>query len=218
MSKKVFFSRSNLFIFSVLIIFAIGFSSQSATAQSTNSSEQDNQLQELRSDVGIHGLTVNLHALSDADYLGNDTLSFDGSSEIELVYRDVRMMSQRLGVGFQILTSIFTDGENADFGLASWGIGPIVRAYPFRTDRFQPYAQLNMLLGKNFAIAEFANAGDTFDGFRMRLGMRAGTAYRISNNWGVFGEVGYDWGSSTFFKADTRALQVNIGVDFYLFN
>lgn len=75
-----------------------------------------------------------------------------------------------------------------------------------------------MLIGSNFAIGEFANASDTFDGFRARLGIRAGTAVRISNRLGLFGEVGYDWGSSRFFKADIRALQVNVGIDYYLFN
>lgn len=217
MSKKVLFSLTNFFTFAVLIILSIGLFSQPVAAQSINSSSQ-NQLNKLRSDVGIHGLTANIHALGDVSYLGNDTLSFDGSSELEFVYRDVRMMSPRLGVGFQILAGFFQDGENANFGIGSWGLGPIVRAYPFKTDRFQPYAQFNMLAGKNFAVGHLANATDTFDGFRMRLGLRAGTAVRITDRLGLFGEVGYDWGSSSLFKADARALQVNFGVDYYLFN
>lgn len=217
MSKKVFFSLSKFFAFAFIIILSISFLSQSAVAQS-NPSSGNNSLDQLRSDVGIHGLTVNVHGLSDATYLGNDTLSFDGSSELEFVYRDVRMMSQRLGVGFQILTSFFQDAPESNFGVGSWGIGPIIRAYPFRTDRFQPYVQFNVLAGKNFAVGELANTTDTFDGFRMRLGLRAGTALRITNRLGVFGEVGYDWGSGAFFKADARALQANFGIDYYLFN
>lgn len=214
MSKKVLFPLPLFVIITIISVVGLSFS----TASAQTSSMQDNELEGLRSDVGIHGLTVNLHGLGDASYLGNDTLSYDGSSELEFVYRNVRMMSPRLGVGFQILTSFFVDSEESGFGVGSWGLGPVFRAYPFRNDRFQPYAQFNVLAGKNFAVGNLANTTNTFDGFRMRLGLRGGAAIRITNRLGVFTEFGYDWGSSTFFKADTRAFQANIGVDYYLFN
>lgn len=191
---------------------------QPVFAQSENSDSQNNQLKSLRNDVGIHGFTVNMHQLSDFSHLGDDTLNTDGSSELEVVYRNVRTMSQRLGVGFQIVTSFFTDGENADFGVGSWGVGPVVRGYPFRTDRFQPYIQLNSLMGKDLAVSELADTREGGEGFRVRLGTRAGFALRITNSVGLFGEVGYDWESSRLFKADSRALQANVGIDFYLFN
>lgn len=215
MIKKIFGYN---FLAVAITLLSLGLFSQSVNAQSTGSSPQDNQIKSLRSDVGIHGLTVNTHFLSNFSYMGNDTLNTDGSSELEFVYRNVRTMSQRLGVGFQIVTSFFTDGKNADFGIGSWGVGPVVRAYPFKTDRFQPYLQLNSLLGNNLGISELANTREAADGFRVRLGTRAGFALRISNSVGLFGEVGYDWESSRLFKADSRALQANVGIDFYLFN
>ncbi|MDZ7683455.1 MAG: hypothetical protein U5J63_17525 [Fodinibius sp.] len=176
------------------------------------------QFESLRSDVGIHGLTANIHSFSNYSYLGNDTLSTDGSSELEFVYRDVRMVSERVGVGFQALTSFFVDGPNASFGVGSWGLGPIVRAYPLRTDQFQPYVQANALAGDNLAVSELANTATGGNGFRIRLGLRAGMAFRIIGDLGLFAEVGYDWESSRLFKADARALQANIGIDYYLFN
>lgn len=214
MLKKIFDCNSLAAVF--LTIFFFGIISHSAVAQSADS--PDNQLKSLRSDVGIHGFTLNMHQLSGFTYLGSDTLNADGSSELEVVYRNVRTMSQRLGVGFQIVTSFFTDGENAGFGVGSWGAGPVVRGYPFKTDRFQPYLQLNSLFGKDLALSTLANTETGGDGFRVRLGMRAGFALRISNSVGLFGEAGYDWESSQLFEADARALQANFGIDFYLFN
>lgn len=216
MIKKVFkllFKTSGLSI--ILLMAAVTFT-QPVFAQSNTASES--QLKSLRSDVGLHGFTVNMHQLSNFTYLDNDTLNADGSSELEFVYRNVRMMSQRLGVGFQIVTGFFTDGEDAAFGIGSWGAGPVIRGYPFRTDRFQPYLQLNSLFGKDLAVSELANTRQGGEGFRVRLATRAGFALRISNSTGLFGEIGYDWESSRIFKADARVLQVNIGIDFYLFN
>lgn len=213
MITKLF--RFNFSALAVSTLFLLGIFSHSVVAQDNS---DDNQLKSLRSDVGIHGFTVNMHQMSNFSYLGDDTLNTDGSSELEIVYRNVRTMSPRLGVGFQIVTSFFTDGVNADFGVGSWGAGPVIRAYPFKTDRFQPYVQLNSLFGKDLAVSELANTREGGEGFRVRLGTRAGIALRINNSVGFFGEVGYDWESSRLFRANARALQANVGIDFYLFN
>jgi hypothetical protein len=217
MIKKVLQNFRYFSALSVITLLVIGLSSNFVLAQSTDNETPNNELKSLRSDVGIHGLTANFHWLADFKYLGSDTLRNDGSSELEFVYRDVRMMSQRLGVGFQVVTSFFVNSDESDFGIGSWGVGPILRAYPFKSDQFQPYVQANVLLGNNLAVSELANT-TSGNGFRMRLGLRGGFAYRLSNSWGIFTEVGYDWESGSFFKADSRALQANIGFDYYLFN
>lgn len=218
MIKKVLIRLSKYFTTAILSIGIIGICIQPATAQSSDSSQ--NNLKQLRSDVGINGITANFHALSDLNYLGNDTLQYDGSSELEIVLRDVRMMMPQLGVGFQIVTSFFVDnsGNNSNFGIGSWGAGPVVRYYPFRTNRVQPYVQANSLFGKDLAVSTLANTESGGDGFRVRLGLRGGLAIRLNNTIGLFTEVGYDWESSRIFKADARALQANIGFDLYLFN
>jgi hypothetical protein len=174
----------------------------------------------LRSDVGINGLTANFHSLSSFTDIRpdsvqmNDTLRYDGTSELEIVLRDVRMMSPRLGVGFQIVTSFFTGNS---FGIGSYGAGPVIRAYPFKTNRFQPYFQANALLGNNLAVGESANFQKDY-GFRVRLGLRGGMAIRLNNSIGLFTEFGYDWESNKIFDPDSRVFQTNIGVDLYLFN
>ena len=102
--KKVFFTLHNIFALTAIILFSVALLSQPVLAQSLNSSE--NQLKSLRSDVGIHGLTANVHWLNDASYLGNDTLSFDGSSELEsspAFLQMVRMLISESAVGEPVL-------------------------------------------------------------------------------------------------------------------
>lgn len=218
MSQRLPLPAGKIFLSVVSIFIILMTISQQATAQSSDTSPQNSQLRPLRSDVGINGLTANFHWFSNFTYMGSDTLQNDGSSELEIVYRDVRMMSPRLGVGFQVLGSFYTNGRNSSFGIGSWGLGPVFRAYPFKTNRFQPYVQANALFGKDLAVSKMANTLNGGKGFRMRLGLRAGLAYRITHKVGLFSEIGYDWESSSFFKADARALQFNLGIDLYLFN
>ncbi|WP_441000929.1 hypothetical protein [Fodinibius sp. SL11] len=217
MNKKVFVRSCKVLTSALLVLLSVSVFSNVVFAQTQNSSD-NNGIRPLNYDVGIHGLTANTHWLSDLYYKGNsDSLSFDGSSELEFVYRNVRTMFPRLGVGYQVVTSFFTDGENADFGIGSWGVGPIVRAYPFKTDRLQPYVQLNSLFGNNLALGPLSNTTEDY-GFRVRFGMRAGVAVRLTNTLGLFTEIGYDWESNRLFKSDSRNLQANIGIDYYLFN
>ncbi|HLR31465.1 MAG TPA: hypothetical protein VK074_03180 [Fodinibius sp.] len=195
----------SMFLFSVSALYA--------------QSPADPGLTPLRSDVGINGLTANFHWLGDFTYHDDDPLQMDGSSELEIVFRNVRMMSPRVGVGYQVLGSFFVDnsGDQANFGIGSWGLGPVLRAYPFKTNRFQPYIQGNALLGNNMAVGKMANSRTGGEGFRVRLGLRAGIAYRITNAVGFFVEAGPDWESGRIFRSDARNLQVNIGIDFYRF-
>ncbi|TYP93380.1 hypothetical protein LX73_1082 [Fodinibius salinus] len=211
-----FNKATRILSFALLSLLLTGIVSQPVFGQSEGQS--DSGLKKLRSDVGIHGLTANIHSLGDLTYKENNPLITDGSSELEFVYRDVRMMSQRLGVGFQILTSFFVDSPNNSFGVGSWGVGPLVRVYPFRTNRLQPYTQMNLMFGNNMGLNTLANTQGAAENFRVRFGLRAGLAYRMSNTIGLFTEIGYDWESDRLFRADSRALQANIGIDFYLFN
>jgi len=127
----------------------------------------------------------------------------------------VRMLSQRLGVGFQIMTSFVVDGSQ--FGVGSWGLGPVVRFYPFRTNRLQPYLQAGALLGNNMGVGDLADTRNKAEGFRARLGLRAGVALRVSNSVGFFVEIGPDWESDRLFKANARTMQINFGIDLYRF-
>jgi hypothetical protein len=206
----------NLSVISLLIIALCLLPAYFAFAQEAQS---DVGIKPLRSDVGINGLTANFHGLSSFKNLSNDTLHFDNSAELEFVFHDVRMISQRLGVGFQVLLSFFTNSTSGqpDFGIGSWGLGPMVRLYPFRTNRIQPYVQAKALLGDNMGVGKLNNTINRGNGFRMRLGMRAGFAFRVINSFGFFVDGGPDWESGALFKADAMAWQLNIGVDLYRF-
>ncbi len=215
------FKAKNTKICFLLICCMLLLSSLPASAQD----QQDTgSIQPLRSDVGINGLTANFHWAGDFTYLKEDSLGMtdslqtDGSSELEFVFRNVRMITPRLGVGFQVLTSIFVDSPDASFGIGSWGLGPVVRAYPFKTERFQPYVEAGALLGNNMAVGTLANSREGGNGFRVRLGLRGGVAYRITNGFGLFIEGGHDWESGRIFRSDARAWQINFGVDVYRFN
>ncbi len=187
------------------------------TAAAQNADNGDS-IMPLRSDVGINGLKANFHWLSDFHYMGNDDLSYDGSSELEFVFRNVRMVSPRIGVGLQALTSFFVNGPDSDFGVGSWGLGPVVRAYPLKTDQFQPYLEAGALFGRNMGLGTLANTREAADGFRARMSLRAGVAYRFTNSFGIFIEGGPDWESPRIFRSDARAWQLNFGVDLYRFN
>jgi hypothetical protein len=204
-------------IFSLLGFFML-LSFQAAQAQELQS---QSGLKPLRSDVGINGFTANFSGLSSFHNLANDTLHYDGSRELEIVFHDIRMMSPRLGVGFQVLGSFYTNSHPAPghsgFGFGGFGLGPMVRLYPFFTDRFQPYIQAKALLGDNMGVGKLDNTKHRGRGFRIRLGLRAGFSVRIINNFGLFVDAGPDWESSALFKADAMAWQINIGFDVYRF-
>lgn len=194
----------------LLLMFVLG------TVGSEAQTVDSNQLKSLRSDVGIIGLTANFKELNDFHYMGSETLEPDTNTELEFVIRNVRTISPRAGVGFQILTSFFSG--DSDFGIGSWGFGPVIRGYPLERNQWQPYFEADALFGNNMALGELADTRTGGNGFRVRLGLRAGLTYRVSNNFGFFVEGGSDWESSRFFKSDARAWQLNFGIDLYRFN
>jgi len=210
-------SSMNFLLGSLMLVLAAGIMPLAAQTESESSAEDKNKLKPLRSDVGIIGLTANFTALNSFTFFDDNTLMDDGSSELEFVIRDVRTISPRAGVGFQVLTSFFTGG-NKSFGLGSWGLGPVIRFYPLWTNRWQPYFQSNMLIGNNLGLGDLAETSNEGQGARIRFGLRVGLAHRLNNSWGVFIEGGPDWESNTLFSADARTLQLNIGFDLYLFN
>ncbi len=190
---------------------------QPLSAQELDPRPADDPIKSLRSDVGIVGLTANLDWWNSFHYMGSDTLglAYDTNHEVEIVFRNVRMISPHMGVGFMVLGGFFIDGE--DFGLGSWGLGPVLRYYPLQTDRFTPYLQAHSLLGNNLGLGELADTINEANGFRMRLALQAGIGIRLTNSLGFFIEFGPEWESSTLFSADSRVWQFNIGIDLYRF-
>jgi hypothetical protein len=199
-----------------LIFMVTGIMSSTAHAQSVESEDRSQQLKPLRSDVGINGLTANFKFLNDFTYEGKGSLESDSNTELEFKFRNVRTMTSRSAVGYQILTSFFAG--DSDFGIGSWGLGPVLRGYIVESDQWQPYLQADALFGNNMALGDLADTKTGGNGFRVRLALRSGLAYRLSNNYGLFLEAGREWESSRLFKADAKAWQINLGIDLYLFN
>jgi hypothetical protein len=209
--RKNLLSLSMVFLMTAILATA-------ALGQSGEGMEQSQQIKPLRADVGILGLTANFKWLNDFHYMGNKVLEEGDNSELEIEFRDVRTMSPRTAIGFQIMTSFFAGGS--DFGVGSWGLGPVFRVHPLalKLERWQPYIQGDALFGNNMALGELSDTRNGGDGFRVRLGLRGGLAYRFTNELGIFIEGGPDWESSRFFKSDARAWQINFGIDLYRFN
>ena len=199
-----------------LLTLMVIFVSSSLVAQNSNS-ENASKNKPLRSDVGIVGITVNLNSLNNFTYKGNQPLQRNDGSTFEIELRNVRTMTPHLGIGFEILGSFVTGGTRG-FAIDGWGIGPVLRAYPFETATLQPYGELDMLLGNDMGLSELANTNNGGKGFRSRRGVRLGLAYRFQNKYGFFVEGGYEWEGDRLFHTDARALQFNFGFDLYLFN
>lgn len=191
------------------------FFAKPLSAQELGTQPQDDPLESLRSDVGIVGLTANLDWWNKFYYMDNDTLLYDTNHEVEIVFRDVRMISERLGVGFMVMAGFFIDGS--DFGIGSWGLGPVIRGYPFKSDRFMPYFQAQALLGNMMGLGKLSDTINESNGFRARLGLKAGLGIRITNNFGFFVEFGPAWESDRLFRANSRVWQFNFGIDIYRF-
>lgn len=204
--------RFAIFIFTVTVC---SMFANPLFAQELDPQPQDDSIISLRSDVGIVGLTANLDWWNKFNYMGSDTLAYDDNHEIEIVFRDVRMMTQKLGVGFMLLGSFYLN--ESGFSLAGWGVGPVVRYYPFKTDRFLPYIQGQALLGNMMGLGDLSDTVNEANGFRMRLGLKAGLGIRVTNNFGFFVEFGPAWESDRLFRADSRVWQFNIGIDIYRF-
>lgn len=209
-------STGKIFSSLALILMVACVLSSTTHAQSVDGDDRPQQIKPLRSDVGINGLTANFKWLNDFTYTGDDVLESDSNTELEIKFRNVRTMTSRAAVGYQILTSFFAG--DSDFGIGSWGLGPVLRGYPVESDQWQPYVQADALFGNNLALGELADTKTGGNGFRVRLALRGGLAYRLVNNFGLFMEAGREWESSRLFKADANVWQINFGVDLYLFN
>lgn len=184
-------------------------------AQEIDPQPANDPLLSLRSDVGILGLTANLDWWNKFYFMDSDTLKFDTNHEVEIVFRDVRMVSEKLGIGFMVMGGFFIDGS--DFGIGSWGLGPVIRGYPFKTDRILPYLQAQALLGNMMGIGKLSDTINEANGFRARVGLKAGLGLRVTNNFGFFVEFGPSWEGNRIFKADSRVWQFNFGIDLYRF-
>lgn len=178
-------------------------------AQETSEKEQ---LKSLRSDVGIVGLTGHLgwhnyYTVSDG---------MDSDIELEVEFRNVRMMSSHVGIGYKFFGGISFVGPFDEIRFGESGIGPMLRYYPFDSKKWQPYLQASSLLGYQLTLGDAPEAVNS--GIRFRTSLKAGLTYRVTNSFGIFLEFGPAWDYDSAFSLDTNALRLNIGIELFRFN
>ena len=126
------------------------------------------------------------------------------------------MLGSHLGLGYKFFSTVFMSGFFEGGGLGGGGVGPVARYYPLKTSRWQPYLQGSLAAGFNLALSDAQDINDV-GGFRFRSGLRGGLGYRISNALGLFLGIGPTWEYGQGFHLDSRALQIDLGIELYQF-
>lgn len=138
------------------------------------------------------------------------------NTELNLEFRHIWMEGKDFGWGLQGITQVYMSGAFGNIGLGSIGAGPLWRVYPWLNDQWQFYLQGGGLAGYELALAD-ASGADLSDSMKYRIGFRAGLTHRISNALGIYFEIGPDWETDSDFGFDSRALQIDIGIQLFRF-
>ncbi|HET6527464.1 MAG TPA: hypothetical protein VFG39_01815 [Balneolaceae bacterium] len=194
-----------------LVIFGLVIITSPLKAQQSSEKEQ---LEPLRSDVGIVGLSANLHWHNYYSPLEDE---MNSNTDLKLQFQNIRMLSRHVGIGYKAFANMHITGFFEDFGIGAGALGPMLRYYPFESVRWQPYLQGGALIGLNLALSDPLGA-NTDEGVRFRTFLRAGLTYKVSNNFGIFLEAGPTWEYDTGLSLDAHALQVDFGIQLFLFN
>lgn len=202
--------------FSLILVFALGVAvSTNTSAAQTAAAKQKKQLQSLRSGIGILAFTGNLRWRN--YYIGtSEGLKEESQIELQAEFRSIYMLSPHVGLGYRTFATVFMTGFFEGGGLGGVALGPIVRYYPLKSSRWQPYLQGNLLAGYNLALSDALGINDV-GGIRYRSGLRGGLGYKFSNAFGMFFELGPSWEYSESLRLDSRAIQFNIGVELFRF-
>lgn len=148
--------------------------------------------------------------------MGADGLEENSNTELNLEFRHFWMVNRNIGWGLQGQTKIYMTGLFGNVGLGNMGIGPMLREYPWKNKHWQVYVQGGFLAGYDLALGDAlgANRGE---GMRYRTQLRTGLTYRVSNKFGIYLELGPDWEADESFTFDSRALELNIGIQLLRF-
>lgn len=198
----------------ILTIFTISLTGNHAIAQ-TNEAKKSEQLQPLRSGVGILNFTGNM-SWENTYMLSPDGLTEQTNTELQVEFQNIRMLSPHFGLGYSFFTTVFMSGFFEGGGLGGVGAGTAARYYPLDTKRWQPYLEGNFSAGYNLALSDAIGINDV-GGFRYRTGLRAGLNYRVSNAFGLFIEIGPSWEYSEELQMDSRAFLIEIGIVLFRF-
>ncbi len=198
----------------MLAAIIILFITSSLAAQNIRN-RQHSQLKSLHSGVKIYGFTGNLfwHTFyaSAADYFKKRS-----QTELQVQFRNIYLLGAHVGIGYKVLATAFMEGFFKGGGVGGIGGGPIVRIYPLKSGRWQPYLQTGFIAGYDLALSDVAGV-EQYNGVRYRTGLRAGLNYRFTNAFGIFFEIGPEWEYAQGLNLDSHSLQINIGIELFRF-
>lgn len=148
--------------------------------------------------------------------LSSGGLQEQSNTELDLEFRHLWLTSQNFGWGLQGITQIYMTDFFGNVGLGNVGVGPLLRAYPWQNNHWQFYLEGSSMAGYDLALSDGLGANQ--EGMRYRLGLRAGLTYRMSDKFGIYLELGPDWEADESFEFDSRALQLDVGIQLFRFN
>lgn len=178
------------------------------------SSGQSHQIQPMSGDTRIWTGSANLRWYN-FYRLTSGGLEEQSNTELDLEFRHLWLTSSNFGWGLQGMTQIYMVDLFGNVGLGNVGLGPLLRVYPWQNKHWQLYLEGNSMVGYDLALSDGLGANQ--EGMRYRLGLRSGFSYRVSDKFGVYLELGPDWEASNRFEFDSRAFQLDVGIQLFRF-
>lgn len=138
------------------------------------------------------------------------------NTEFDVEFRHLWLTSQNFGWGLQGMTQIYMTNFFGNVGLGNVGVGPLLRVYPLQNNRWQLYLEGSTIASYDLALSDALGANRS-EGMRYRFGLRSGLSYRVSDKFGIYFELGPDWEADENFQFDSRALQLDVGIQLFRF-
>lgn len=123
------------------------------------------------------------------------------------------MLNAHFGIGYKAFGTVASTGFFKDVGVGGIGGGPVLRLYPIKSVRWLPYLQGSFVAGFDLALRTGGVA--EYNGIRFRTSLRAGLDYKVSNNLGIFFEIGPKWEYVHGMQLVTHAMQMDVGIELF---
>jgi putative salt-induced outer membrane protein YdiY len=180
-----------------------------------NVQTKNTHFKSLHSGVKIYGFTGNLYwhtfYVSAANYFKKRS-----QTELQVQFRNIYLLGDHVGFGYKVLATAFMEGFFKGTVFGGVGGGPVLRIYPLKYGRWQPYLQGGFIAGFDLAQS-IPGSFQQYNGVRYRTGLRAGLNYRFTNAFGIFFEIGPEWEYGQDLNLDSHSLQINIGIELFRF-
>lgn len=211
----LFYRIISIAVFITIILFTVNL--PSAVSQTTENIKSED-ISALRTGVHIMDFTGNLsyYNVYRPCYQCEDGLKEEWQTQIKIEFRNIAMLNPQWGIGYKAFISAVMAGLFEGGGLGGIGAGPLIRFYPFKTIRWQPYLQAGVTAGYNLGLGRAAGIADV-SSFRFRTFFLLGITYRTSQAFGLFLETGRKWEYERGSGLQAREWAINIGIELFLY-